>query len=51
MRLALVADKAEAYTGFERDRILEEWSVERAATRKVERLGEGATARTDGGSS
>lgn len=40
MRLVFIADKSEAYTTFERDRVLDEWSVAREETRAVESLDE-----------
>jgi len=44
MRLAFIADKSEAYTAFERDRVLKEWDVERSGTRVIAQLDEAGIA-------
>jgi DNA polymerase III delta subunit len=44
MHLAFIADKSEAYTSFERDRVLKEWAVERADTRVIAQLDEAGIA-------
>lgn len=44
MRLVLIVDESSAYTSFERDKVLRDWSVERADTRLISKVDESGIA-------